>query len=355
MKINKLSKLISSPVIQKGILFFFVFLLIYICVPATCFYIVENVILNQEEWTYFTCLYFSIISLSTVGFGDYVPQGLIDGNSDGNDQKEYRSTLPPIWQYVYLIFIFIWIFAGLITMKLCLELMSDSLKFLYHDGKRKLHHTAKCAREKETEVVNAIKSTISRVSSFSNLRDLTIGATNSNTNFATNNTTTTNNTSFKGFLTPTNRSSLMHTDFSAYDSSSKNNINSSTSIRPRSSSLKSLKSLKNSSNNSRIAGTFNNVIPKGVYNALQSVVKKYESNLELNESRRSELGNSKETVNTNVTNGTKRNSLVSKSSSFRERVQMKNYKLGRFGKITSYGGRKTGFMNGDGRGLSKEV
>ena len=241
-------------------------------------------------------------------------------------------------------------------MKLCLELMSDSLKFLYHDGKRKLHHTAKCAREKETEVVNAIKSTISRVSSFSNLRDLTIGATNSNTNFATNNTTNTGNTSFKGFLTPTNRSSLMHTDFSSIISSSKNNLNSSTSIRPRSSSLKSLKSMKNSSNNSRIAGTVN-IIPKGVYNALQSVVKKYESNLELNESRRSELAtcNSKETVNTNVTNGTKRNSLVSKSSSFKERVQMKNYKLGRFGRMTSYGGKKAGFMSGNGEVLSKEV
>lgn len=53
-----------------------VILLAYIFIGATIYYLFE-------EWSFFESFYFVFISMSTIGFGDYVPQVIIFGSSVG--------------------------------------------------------------------------------------------------------------------------------------------------------------------------------------------------------------------------------------------------------------------------------
>jgi hypothetical protein len=41
--------------------------LVFMLIPAVVFWHIE------DAWTYLDCLYFSFVTLTTIGFGDYVP------------------------------------------------------------------------------------------------------------------------------------------------------------------------------------------------------------------------------------------------------------------------------------------
>ena len=56
--------------LQLFILFFIVF---FIILPAGMLYLMENLFLGNKRWTFVSTLYYVIITLSTVGLGDFVP------------------------------------------------------------------------------------------------------------------------------------------------------------------------------------------------------------------------------------------------------------------------------------------
>ena len=113
----------------KGILFCALFIICLIIIPAICFYAVEYIYLENEKWTFLTCIYFVMITLTTVGFGDYVPTVQIR-----NSRNDFLST-------IYVIVIFSWIFAGLIITNISLGLISDSIRFISKRSNRRLKRT----------------------------------------------------------------------------------------------------------------------------------------------------------------------------------------------------------------------
>lgn len=65
----------------------FVILVVYIVIGAIVFCV-------EEGWGFFESFYFVFISMSTIGFGDFVPRVRIVGGG-GGDGRLRRSPLPP--------------------------------------------------------------------------------------------------------------------------------------------------------------------------------------------------------------------------------------------------------------------
>lgn len=136
--------------LTRGLIYFVVFVSVFILLPAFLFYLVETKALNNN-WSYMTCVYFVIITLSTVGFGDYVPSIGLKYNEDSSKNSNVTTSIiptsamltesKPILSYLYLILTFCWILTGLITMKISLDLIDDSIKFIYTEGNKKFART----------------------------------------------------------------------------------------------------------------------------------------------------------------------------------------------------------------------
>ena len=73
------------------------------------FFIPTIIFANVENWPYTTALYYCFISLSTIGFGDYVP-------------KPASSTF---LSFLYVAYIMLWIFSGLVWMSVFLNRISS--------------------------------------------------------------------------------------------------------------------------------------------------------------------------------------------------------------------------------------
>uniref|UniRef100_A0AAZ3NNW5 Potassium channel domain-containing protein n=1 Tax=Oncorhynchus tshawytscha TaxID=74940 RepID=A0AAZ3NNW5_ONCTS len=95
---------------------FMIHLLSYLSGTALFFVMPMVVFKQQEGWSYSQAIYYCFISLSTIGFGDYV--------ADSNPDQYY-----PEW---YSILMASWIFFGLAWLALVINHTSDILERCYH-------------------------------------------------------------------------------------------------------------------------------------------------------------------------------------------------------------------------------
>ncbi|KAK1793188.1 hypothetical protein P4O66_011590 [Electrophorus voltai] len=116
-----------------------------VCLHVTSFlissvlYFVVPMLLFQEYegWTYSQAIYYCFITLSTIGFGDYV--------ADSNQDKEY-----PDW---YGCILGVWIFFGLAWLALLINHAIDLLERInaYHKSGRKNHDETDHSQQQEAE------------------------------------------------------------------------------------------------------------------------------------------------------------------------------------------------------------
>lgn len=99
----------NFPKLEKAcrmVLFTLVCFAIFSLIPAA-------IIMNLEDWSYLETWYFTIVTLTTVGFGDYVP-----------DQKS------PDGSSIYKVIMGLWIFCGLAWVAMVFHMMVFYMKLL---------------------------------------------------------------------------------------------------------------------------------------------------------------------------------------------------------------------------------
>ncbi|XP_047467432.1 potassium channel subfamily K member 17 [Mugil cephalus] len=113
---------------------FFVHLVSYLC-GAILFFVVPMIVFQQHEgWTYSQAIYYCFITLSTIGFGDFV--------ADNNPDRAY-----PDW---YSVLMASWIFFGLAWLALLINHTIDILERLNNYFKQKW-----CGEKQEEETGSA--------------------------------------------------------------------------------------------------------------------------------------------------------------------------------------------------------
>ncbi|XP_017287209.1 potassium channel subfamily K member 17 [Kryptolebias marmoratus] len=111
---RNMSDFIEGKTKQKKCTRFFVHFISYIC-GAALFFIVPMIVFQQQEgWTYSQAIYYCFITLSTIGFGDFV--------ADSNPDNDY-----PDW---YSVLMASWIFFGLAWLALVINHSIDILERL---------------------------------------------------------------------------------------------------------------------------------------------------------------------------------------------------------------------------------
>ncbi|XP_029973515.1 potassium channel subfamily K member 17-like [Salarias fasciatus] len=111
---RKLSDYIKEKTGRRKCTRFFIHLVSYLC-GTVLFFIVPMLVFQQHEgWTYSQAIYYCFITLSTIGFGDFV--------ADSNPEKVY-----PDW---YSILMACWIFFGLAWLALIINHSLDILERL---------------------------------------------------------------------------------------------------------------------------------------------------------------------------------------------------------------------------------
>ena len=85
-------------------------LVIFIVSPSVLFMQIQN-------WSIMEALYFCVITLSTIGFGDYVPDQVDDENS--------------IWLSFYLTFCMLWIYFGLVCVSVLIRELTIGMGYLF--------------------------------------------------------------------------------------------------------------------------------------------------------------------------------------------------------------------------------
>ena len=90
-------------------MFFILVILIFIILPSTLFYYVEG------NWTYLDCVYYTFVSLTTIGFGDLITaQG---------EQERFG-----MWIFAYNGFTVVWLIFGLGFISMNNTLLADRIK-----------------------------------------------------------------------------------------------------------------------------------------------------------------------------------------------------------------------------------
>ena len=90
--------------------FFILAILIFIILPSTLIYYVEG------GWTYLDCVYYALVSLTTIGFGDLTI-------AQGEQEERFGA-----WMLVYKGFIVVWLIFGLGCTSMNNTLLAESIK-----------------------------------------------------------------------------------------------------------------------------------------------------------------------------------------------------------------------------------
>ena len=121
----------------------------FILLPSSIFYFVENIYLQKKDWTFISTIYYVIITLSTVGLGDYIPtiQPTAFINGEGGNNHHQISRAYDLFIHticiIYSLAILFWILLGLVYMKISLELVADSMEAAMKDTKKISHDLLK--------------------------------------------------------------------------------------------------------------------------------------------------------------------------------------------------------------------
>ncbi|XP_030575295.1 potassium channel subfamily K member 17-like [Archocentrus centrarchus] len=109
---RNVSDFLERKTTRKTCTRFFIHLFCYIC-GVVFFFITPMIVFQQQEgWTYAEAIYYCFITLSTIGFGDFV--------ADSNPDKDY-----PDW---YNVLMASWIFFGLAWLALVINHSIDILE-----------------------------------------------------------------------------------------------------------------------------------------------------------------------------------------------------------------------------------
>ena len=108
-------------VLVESTIFTLFFTSVLMLIPAAIFTALEN---NETgEWDYLNSVYFTFITLSTIGFGDMVP-----------DKNEDR--MGDLTRWVYLMFIILWIILGMGYIFAVVEVIQDSFRSTTNPAKK---------------------------------------------------------------------------------------------------------------------------------------------------------------------------------------------------------------------------
>lgn len=122
--------------VLKYIMIHLIMLTLLVLIPSAVFYAIEN-------WTYGESIYYSIITFTTVGFGDYV----VGGNEEGGTRV------------IYKLLVIVWIFLGLAWVGSVISSTTDWYKEFVDKQEKK-----KKDERKEKEEDNKYKKEKSEVS-----------------------------------------------------------------------------------------------------------------------------------------------------------------------------------------------
>lgn len=128
----------KNPLVAKGIgvtISFLFTLIFFIFIPAAIFAVIEA----PNGWTFLNSIYFCFVTLTTVGFGDFVP------GTNGSTISDSRALIG-----LYRIIIAIWVWIGL---ALIATLISEVQGLLENVGKA-IHMYLKRRKDKRDFSIN---------------------------------------------------------------------------------------------------------------------------------------------------------------------------------------------------------
>lgn len=94
--------------------------------PAFIFTLTED-----DSWDLFGSIYFTFVTLSTIGFGDYVPA---TGDPKLQLPEKASTTTATVVLFCYYMYICFWMFTGLIFFNIVLNKMSGFINWIFEFG-----------------------------------------------------------------------------------------------------------------------------------------------------------------------------------------------------------------------------
>jgi len=101
-------------VVVEILVFVIFFSSIFLLIPAAIFTALEN---ENGDWNYYDSVYYTFITLSTIGFGDMVP-----------DRQQNQKLHSEFLKYTYLVVIILWIIFGMGYIFAVVDVISGTLK-----------------------------------------------------------------------------------------------------------------------------------------------------------------------------------------------------------------------------------
>ncbi|XP_054162687.1 potassium channel subfamily K member 10-like [Oppia nitens] len=106
---NGLNAAIVWRYLETAVLFFIPWFIVFLIIPSLIFVVIER-------WSFLESFYYSFITLTTIGFGDYVA-----GNYDGQT-----------WIVIYKLLVVLWIIFGLSYLSMTLNFIGRGYKKVEH-------------------------------------------------------------------------------------------------------------------------------------------------------------------------------------------------------------------------------